>query len=62
VPLLQEKETSVLRRELKARPDATLEERQAVLTAPWGTTASVSTISRGVQALELPREKKSARQ
>jgi transposase len=62
VPLLQEQETTVLRQELKARPDATLAELQAVLTAHCDTTASVSTISRGLQALKLPREKKSDRQ
>ena len=62
VPLLQEPETTVLRQELKARPDATLAELQAVLTAPCDTTASVSTISRGLQALKLPRKKKSYRQ
>jgi transposase len=62
VPLLQAPETTVLRQELTARPDATLEERQAVLTAHCDTTASVSTISRGLQALQLPRKKKSYRQ
>ena len=62
VPLLQEPETTVLRQELKARPDATLAELQAVLTAHCDTTASVSTISRGLQALKLPRKKKSYRQ
>ena len=61
VPLLQEQEITVLRQELKARPDATLEELQAVLTAHCDTTASVSTISRGLQALQLPRKKKSYR-
>jgi transposase len=62
VPLLQEPETTVLRQELTARPDATLEELQAVLTAHCRTTASLSTISRGLQALNLPRKKKSVRQ
>jgi transposase len=61
VPLLQEPEITVLRQELKARPDATLEELQAVLTAHGDTTASLSTLSRGLQALKLPREKKSYR-
>jgi transposase len=61
VPLLQEPEIPVLRHELKARPDATLEELQAVLTAHCDTTASVSTLSRGLQALKLPRKKKSYR-
>jgi transposase len=62
VPLLQEQETTLLRQELKARPDATLEELQAVLTAKCRTTASLSTISRGLQGLRLPRKKKSYRQ
>jgi transposase len=61
VPLLQAKETTLLRRELKAHPDATLEELQQVLTARCHTTASLSTISRGLQVLHLPREKKSHR-
>lgn len=62
VPLLQEKETTLLRRELKVRPDATLEELQQVLTAHCHTTASLSTISRGLHVLNLPRKKKSHRQ
>jgi transposase len=62
VPLLQAPETTVLRQELKARPDATLEELQEVLAAHCDTTASLSTISRGLQALKLPRKKKSYRQ
>jgi transposase len=62
VPLLQEQERSLLRQELKARPDATLEELQHVLTAHCRTTASLSTISRGLQVLHLPRKKKSQRQ
>lgn len=62
VPLLQEPETTVLRQELKVRPDATLEELQHVLTAQCRTTASLSTISRGLQTLNLPRKKKSHRQ
>jgi transposase len=48
-PLLQEPERAVLRQELKARPDATLEELQHVLTAKCQATASLSTISRGLQ-------------
>jgi transposase len=62
VPLLQEKETSLLQQELKARPDATLEELQQVLRAKCRTTASLSPISRGLQGLDLPRKKKSHRQ
>jgi transposase len=59
VPLLQEQEAALLRQELKARPDATLEELQQALTAKCRTTASLSTISRGLQVLNLPRKKKS---
>ena len=62
VPLLQEPETTRLRQELKARPDATLEELQQVLAAHSHTTASLSTISRSLQRLNLPRKKKSYRQ
>ena len=62
VPLLQEKELTLLRQELRARPDATLEELQQVLAAHCHTTASLSTISRGLQVLNLPRKKKSHRQ
>jgi transposase len=61
VPLLQARETTLLQRELKVRPDATLEELQQVLTARCHTTASLSTISRGLQGLHLPRKKKSYR-
>src|SRR5262245_1106429 len=42
VPLLQEKETTRLQQELKARPDATLEELHQVLAATGRTTASLS--------------------
>ena len=62
VPLLQEKELTLLRHELKARPDATLEELQHVLIAQCHATASLSTISRSLQELNLPRKKKSHRQ
>ena len=62
VPLLQEKERTLLRHELKARPDATLEELQQVLMAHGHAAASLSTISRGLQELDLPRKKKSPRQ
>jgi transposase len=62
VPLRQEKETTLLRQELRARPDATLEELQPVLAAPCHATASLSTISRSLPALHLPRKKKSHRQ
>ncbi len=62
VPLLQEPETTLLRQELNTPPDATREELQEVLTAKCRTTASLSTISRGLHALHRPRKKKSDRQ
>ena len=62
VPLLQEKETTLLRQEIRDYPDATLEELQQVLTDKCQATASLSTISRGLQRLNLPRKKKSPRQ
>jgi transposase len=62
VPLLQEQERPLLRQELKAHPDATLEELQQVLVTKGHTTASLSTISRSLQVLNLPRKKKSHRQ
>jgi transposase len=62
VPLLQEQETTRLRQELRARPDATLAELQQVLAAQCHTTASLSTLSRSLQVLNLPRKKKSHRQ
>ena len=62
VPVLQEPETTLLRQELKARPDATLAELQQALATKGHTAASLSTISRGLQALNLPRKKKSYRQ
>ena len=62
VPLLQGKETTLLRQVLKARPDATLEGLQQVLAVKCHATASLSTISRSLQVLNLPRKKKSHRQ
>ena len=61
-PLLQEKATTLLRQELRTHPDATLEELQKVLVAKCQVTASLSTISRSLQRLNLPRKKKSHRQ
>jgi transposase len=60
VPLLQEKETALLRQEIRTSPDATLEELQQVLVDKCQTTASLSTISRGLQVLDLPRKKKAS--
>lgn len=59
--LLQEKETTLLRQEIRARPDATLEELQQALADKCHVTVSLSTISRGLQVLNLPRKKKSHR-
>jgi transposase len=58
VPLLQEQEMTLLRQELKACPDATLAELQQALADKCHATASLSTISRGLQVLNLPRKKK----
>lgn len=61
VPLLQEKETELLRQEIRMSPDATLEELQQALVDKCRTTASLSTICRSLQFLDLPRKKKSRR-
>jgi transposase len=62
VPVLQEQETTRLRQEIQARPDATLEELQQVLAATCQARVSLSTISRRLQVLHLPRKKKPHRQ
>jgi transposase len=61
VPLLQAPEAAVLRQEIRTSPDATLEELQRILADKCQTMASLSTISRGLQVLDLPRKKKSRR-
>ena len=61
VPLLQEQETTLLRQEIHACPDATLEELQKALADKCHAPASLSTISRSLQVLNLPRKKKSHR-
>ena len=61
VPLLQEQETTVLRRELKVRPAVTRDEWQQGLTAQGHTTASLSPLARGVQVRNRPRKKQSPR-
>ena len=61
-PLLQAKETALLRQEIRGCPAATLAELQTVLAAKCHATVSLSTIPRSVQGLELPRKKKSHRQ
>jgi len=62
VPVLQEEETTLLRQEIRVRPDATLEELQQVLADQCHARASLATISRRLQALNLPRKKKPHRQ
>ena len=62
VRLLQEEEMTLLRQEIRACPDATLAEVQEVLATKGHTTLSLSTISRSLQVLNLPRKKKSSRQ
>jgi transposase len=62
VPVLQETETALLRQEIRARPDATLAELQQVLADTCQVTVSLSTISRSLQFLDLPRKKKPHRQ
>jgi transposase len=61
VPVLQEPETTRLRQELQAHPDATLAELQQVLVDTCQTKVSLATISRRLQVLHLPRKKKSHR-
>jgi transposase len=62
VLLLQEQETALLRQEISACPDATLEELQKVLAAKCHAVVSLSTLSRRLQVLNLPRKKTSPRQ
>lgn len=57
-PLLQEKELALLREEVKKHPDATLEELQKVLADKCDVTASLPTVCRALQQLNLPRKKK----
>jgi transposase len=57
-PVLQENDAALLRQEIRARPDATLEELQKVLADKGQVTVSLSTISRHLQLLHLPRKKK----
>ena len=62
VPVLQEQETTRLRQALQACPDAPLAELQQVLADPCQAKVSLATISRRLQVLHLPRQKKSHRQ
>lgn len=56
--LLKEKELALLREEVDKRPDATLEELQKVLVEKLNVKASLPTICRALQQLNLPRKKK----
>lgn len=60
IPLVQEAEREGLRAAVAKQPDLTLAEGQALL-ATRGTEVSVPTLCRALQALALPRKKKSAR-
>ena len=60
IPAVQEAEREVLRAAVAQQPDLTLAEGQALLAAR-GTAVSVPTVCRALQALDLPRKKKSAR-
>ena len=62
IALLQERELRLLRQEVKKQPDATLEELQQALADKCQVTASLPTICRALQQLDLPRKKKSHRQ
>jgi transposase len=57
-PLLKEQELALLRTEVEQRPDVTLEELQRALIDKCKVTASLPTICRALQQLNLPRKKK----
>lgn len=59
-PLLQEPERALLREAVAKQPDVTLVELQTHLEAV-GKQVSVPTVCRALQALGLPRKKKSGR-
>ena len=61
-PLLQEKDLELLRQKVEQQPDVTLEELQALIADQCQVTASVPTICRALQQLNLPRKKKPSRQ
>ena len=62
VRLLGKKELALLRNEIKEHADATLEELQTMLVDKVQVTASLPTICRALQELNLPRKKKPRRQ
>ena len=57
-PALQAAEHAVLREHLKAAPDASLAELQAVLLEKQAVSVSQAKVSRAWAALNLPRKKK----
>lgn len=59
VRLLGKKELALLRNEIKEHADATLEELQKMLVDKAQVTASLPTICRALQDLNLPRKKAS---
>ena len=60
-PLLQDPERALLRAAVAQQPDVTLGELQALLVAHGSQAVSGSTLCRALQALQLPRKKKSRR-
>ncbi len=57
-PLLQAPELALLCAEVGACPDATLNELQSALAEKGDVTASLPTLCRALQQLDLPRKKK----
>ena len=58
--LLQASELALLCAEVEACPDATLEELQSALADKGEVAASLSTLCRALQQLDLPRKKKAS--
>lgn len=57
-PSLKEPERALLREQIAAQPDASLEELQKVLVEKREVSVSQATVSRVLQALGLPRKKR----
>jgi transposase len=57
-PSLKAAEHVLLREQIAAQPDASLEELQAVLLEKQAVSVSPATVSRALQALGLPRKKR----
>jgi transposase len=60
-PLLQDPERALLGTAVAKQPDVTLSELQALLVAHGNRAVSSATLCRALQALQLPRKKKSRR-